>query len=230
MDSQADRLRKARLARGYREATEAALAMGARPPTYLAHENPESGKGLSRAGQRYAAFFRVSYDWLMTGRGEMKDNSASIPIVGFVGAGSTVEPVGDTAGYDAPYERSMPDAETIAGLIVKGTSQWPRYIDGEVILYETKPLNPQDLVNTYAVIDLEDGRRLIKLLRRSASKMKWTMESHNATPEETDAILAAYRVVGRWRPEALAAGLALIAPSRPEPVEGYADCRATRRS
>src|SRR5262245_7853924 len=62
------RLRFAREQAGYASASDAARAMGVEEPTYLGHEN--GSRGLSRAAQRYAKFFRVSLDWLLAGRGE----------------------------------------------------------------------------------------------------------------------------------------------------------------
>ena len=196
MDDVADRLVKARKAAGYSSASSAARAMGAPVPTYIAHENPNNVRGLSRSADRYAAFFRVSLEWLLTGKGDMFGNVASIPITGFVGAGSGVEPIGDTSAADAPYSFDLPESQSLAGLIVRGESQWPRYLDGELIFYETKPRTPRELANTYAVIDLDDGRRMIKMLRQGRKIGTWIMESHNANPEETDAITAVYKVRG----------------------------------
>src|SRR5262249_42707558 len=64
------RLRCARERAGYASASDAARAMGVEEPTYLGHEN--GSRGLSRAGPRYAKFFRVSLDWRLAGRGEFK--------------------------------------------------------------------------------------------------------------------------------------------------------------
>src|ERR1700760_1193989 len=64
------RLRFAREQAGFARASDAARAMGVEEPTYLGHEN--GSRGLSRAGPRYAKFFRVSLDWLLAGRGEFR--------------------------------------------------------------------------------------------------------------------------------------------------------------
>jgi phage repressor protein C with HTH and peptisase S24 domain len=64
------RLRFAREQAGYASASDAARAIGVEEPTYLGHEN--GSRGLSRAGARYARFFRVSLDWLIGGRGEYR--------------------------------------------------------------------------------------------------------------------------------------------------------------
>lgn len=65
-----DRLKQAREAAGFDHASEAARALRIPVPTYLAHESGE--RGIQRQAERYAAFFRVSLDWLLTGRGAAK--------------------------------------------------------------------------------------------------------------------------------------------------------------
>jgi transcriptional regulator with XRE-family HTH domain len=70
MERPADRLRSIREER-YATAGEAADAIGVGRPTYYGHEN--GSRGLTPAmGRRYADFFKVPFDWLMTGRGTRK--------------------------------------------------------------------------------------------------------------------------------------------------------------
>lgn len=71
MSTPNERLRQLREAR-YTTALEAAAAMGAKGPTYIQHENGTRGSGSipRAAAERYAAFFRVSLDWLLSGKGE----------------------------------------------------------------------------------------------------------------------------------------------------------------
>lgn len=68
-----ERLQHARRLAEYEDATEAANAMGIAVPTYLGHEN--GSRGFKRNAERYAQFFRVSYEWLMTGKGEPRPSS-----------------------------------------------------------------------------------------------------------------------------------------------------------
>jgi hypothetical protein len=63
-----DRLRSARVSAGYQTAADAASAMGVAISTYVSHEN--GARGLGRAAERYARFYRVSLDWLVAGSGE----------------------------------------------------------------------------------------------------------------------------------------------------------------
>lgn len=193
LDTPDGRLRAARKAAGYATPGDAANAMGVPHPTYYAHEN--GTKGLSRSGDRYARFFHVSLDWLLANRGDMTAGITRVPWMGLVGAGSTVEPIGDTAAASLG-EIEIPSGEHLGALVVNGDSQYPRYMHGEAILYDRRPEPPARLVNRYAIVDCADGRRVIKKLIKGRRPSSWTLWSHNA-PEEPDAdILAVYRVVG----------------------------------
>lgn len=67
------RLAQARLLAGYQTASEAADALGALRPTYLGHEN--GSRGFKGEAERYARFYKVSLEWLLTGRGEARPRS-----------------------------------------------------------------------------------------------------------------------------------------------------------
>lgn len=67
MDEPHKRLQQARALAGYENPTKAADAMGVAKPTYYGHEN--GSRGFLDDVEKYAKFFRVSYEWLSTGRG-----------------------------------------------------------------------------------------------------------------------------------------------------------------
>jgi len=192
----AERLRRARIAAGYSSAEAAAQALGLPPQSYRNNENGSRGIRSGGKAERLAKFFRVSLEWLIAGRGDMYGERMGIPIVGLVGAGSSVEPVGDTAAAEPPGNISLPEGQHLAGLVVRGDSQWPRFLEGEIILFDTRTRSPAELVNQYAVVDLDDGRRMIKKLARTGRVGHWTLLSHNREPETVDNILAAYEVKG----------------------------------
>lgn len=66
----ATRLKTARELR-FETAQEAADAMGVKYGTYAGHENGQRGI-TQKVAQRYADFYRVRVEWLLTGRGAMK--------------------------------------------------------------------------------------------------------------------------------------------------------------
>jgi phage repressor protein C with HTH and peptisase S24 domain len=183
-----DRLKAARRHARYRNATDAAAAMGVPYSTYAAHENGE--KDFPHAVERYADFFRVSLEWLLTGKGDMK-GEARVPLYGAVGAGARIE------AWHPPDQHhtddiDLPDLSHAGALRVTGESQWPKWLDGDLILFDTRPRRPQDLLNCYCVVETADGARLIKMLRRAPRPGFWRLESHNAAPEEVE-LLTAYR-------------------------------------
>lgn len=67
-DEIAARLREARAAASFRNATEAAASLGVKYPTYAGHENGTRAVGVEDA-ILYARRFKVSLDWLLTGSG-----------------------------------------------------------------------------------------------------------------------------------------------------------------
>lgn len=74
-----ERLQHARELAGYETTTEAAHALGVPLGTYGCHENGIRGF-KTETGQRYAQFFRVSFEWLMTGRGEPRPTSLDLRV------------------------------------------------------------------------------------------------------------------------------------------------------
>lgn len=76
MSGMSDRLRQARVKAGYITAKEASEAMGVVYATYVGHEN--GSRGFFDDVARYARFFKVNAEWILTGRGDMKgDDIAS---------------------------------------------------------------------------------------------------------------------------------------------------------
>ena len=201
MTEQHDRLRLARESAGYGTRADAAAAMGVKAPTYVHHENGTNK--LSRSGRRYAKFFRVRYEWLMNGEGPMRGldqlscaETPSLLVPGFVGAGGAVD-WADEIQIDAAHTVTFPTLSEIIGLIVKGDSQYPRFLDGEIVLVSRKPETPASLIGQYAIVKTSDGRKMIKMLRRSASqKNTFCLHSHNAPDEDGVRVEAAWRYLG----------------------------------
>jgi phage repressor protein C with HTH and peptisase S24 domain len=190
---QAERLRAARIKAGYATGAAAARAMGISPVSYTHHENGTAG--LSRSGERYARFFHVSLEWLLTGRGRM-DSAGVIPIMGVVSTGSTVTPADPAEASSTFGDLELPSGPHIAARVVRGESMWPRFQDGEYVLFDTRSERADRMVNRYCVVDTEDGRRMLKILRRGSRPLSWRLESHNAAPEDDVQILGCYRYIG----------------------------------
>lgn len=194
IDLPCHRIEKSRKDAGFRSAMQAASTLRMPYTTYVGYEKGTREIDMVIA-ERLAKGFRVDAVWLLTGKGSPRTALTGIPVMGRVGAGAAVEPVQDAAYADAIDRIELPDTEHCAIVIVQGESQLPRYRDGEAIIYDTRARLPDDMAGQEAVVDMLDGRRLIKIVRRSGSHF-W-LESHNADPEMDARILACYPVVGR---------------------------------
>ena len=75
----ADRLRKAREARGLVSAAEAARGLDIPYATYAGHEN--GSRGFLDDIDRYAHFFGVRPEWLRSGSGTMRRNRTEFDIL-----------------------------------------------------------------------------------------------------------------------------------------------------
>jgi transcriptional regulator with XRE-family HTH domain len=72
-----DRLKQARVAAGFETVEQAAAALGVPYQTYAGHENGRSGFKADSIVQ-YCRRYKVSTDWLLTGRGKGPGGSSDI--------------------------------------------------------------------------------------------------------------------------------------------------------
>ncbi|MDK4713014.1 S24 family peptidase [Rhizobium sp. CNPSo 4039] len=139
----AKRLERARKARGFATAKEAAVFFSWNYDTYAQHEN--GTRGLSRAAETYAKAFRVSAAWLLTGegRGPGAENDAPaglrrIKVAAHIQAGYWAE----TWEWeeDAQYPVYIPDDPEyrpyrLYGAETRGPSMNKRYPEKTVLVF-----------------------------------------------------------------------------------------------
>lgn len=181
-----ERLAKARAEAGYKSARKAAEAMGANYNTYAQHENMTQGRELPRnAAIRYARFFRVSLEWLLTGRGTQKPRRAEVPIVSYVGGGAEVFAIDDSAqGGGLEMVPAPIGMEDCVGAIIRGDSMHPLR-DGWLIFWQRDQAGvPEEAVGQLCVCQVKDGPTLVKDLRRGSKKGLYRLESWNAPTRE----------------------------------------------
>jgi len=125
-----ERLKKARKEAGFASATDAALALGVKYPTYASHEN--GLRGVVRSLDLYSRRYKVSLDWLLTGKGNMraKGEDASenpevthVPLISSVSAGQPFfqEGIDDFSDFPTIAAYDLPKGNWIA-LRVDGLS------------------------------------------------------------------------------------------------------------
>lgn len=99
-----------------------------------------------------------------------------VPLKGYIGAGGHVEAIDHGPDeIEAPAD-SHPD--TVAAQI-KGDSQLPVLQDGWII-YWSVPKPASVMINQLAVVQLSDGRIMVKTLRNGSQPGLWTLTSFNA--------------------------------------------------
>lgn len=183
---QHERLRAARLAAGYASTSDAARAMGLAVSTYTNHENGTAG--LSRSGDRYARFFGVNYEWLMTGKGQMKDAPAAplrfiLPVVGVIGAGGAIDTAWEQTA-EPLHEIEIPInlGDDVIGFEIRGESMWPKFDPHDVIVVHRHGEVIDSLLGFEAAVRLADGGRYFKRIIRSGTPGLYDLESYNAPP------------------------------------------------
>lgn len=186
----ADRLRDAREAAGFETAADAARRYGWPETTYRHHENGTRGFRLPSA-KIYARAFRVAPEWLLFGKGGAE--RSGVPVVGYIGAGAEIYPIDQGGSLDEVEAPPGVGPEAVA-VIVRGDSMWPRYTDGDTIIYD-QHLPAEKADRRECVIALPDGRKYVKMVRRQPDGL-WTLESHNAPPIHDAELLWAAPI--RW--------------------------------
>lgn len=175
------RLTKAREHAQFDSAAEAAAALGVAYSTYAGHENDSSGF-RAKSGELYARRFRVNFDWLMTGKGQMlRQSERTIPIVGLAGAGPDGSVLfADGDGNFGEVPAPVDAAETTEALEVRGNSMHGLANDGWLIFYEEKTEPNREHFGEPCVCWLAGGRVLVKTPQPTAAPGLYNLESVNA--------------------------------------------------
>lgn len=107
----------------------------------------------------------------------------AVPIMGYVGAGASVEPDFEQVppeGLDT-VDLPFPVPDGLIGLQVRGDSMLPRYDDGDVILvWQEQPQATESYVGEEVAVRTHDGFRYLKRLLRGTARGIYTLESWNA--------------------------------------------------
>ena len=223
------RLTIARERAGYRTAVEAARALGVGESTYHAHENGNSGIRAAVA-EKYARKFKVSLDWLLTGRGEMSPDGAipyeievaGLPLLGTIQAGHWIETTDAHEGANTemvPVVRDprFPHAKQYA-LRVVGDSMNLDYPDGSIVTcvdfadsglslgegmivhVERQRAGGQLVEITLKAVQIKRGGDIV-LVPRSTNP-KWTPVPLKGSNGDTE-VIARGVVLGGWSPRPL---------------------------
>lgn len=183
-ETPADRLRKARIARGYETAAQAVEAHGWKAGTYHGNENGHAVFSYKRA-KEYARAYKVRPEWLYEGAGEMVDGTVGalepdlVRVVGTVGAASDGLVVMETAHERYDYAPIPPGGTSRANALeVRGGSMPGVADEGSLLYFEEQVTKPsKDMLNRVVIVETMDGRVLVKRLLRGSEKGLFDLES-----------------------------------------------------
>ena len=173
----AKRLAWARETAGLKTAADASARLGVNKYTYNQHENGTRGFPV-KAAAVYARAFRVDLEWLLLGRGDPRKKVRGINIIGKVAAGAEGLFEDDYAmGAGDPID---PFPSEAIALIVEGESMVPRFNPGEVLIFGPRIDDPSLLLGMEVMARIDDGRKMIKILRRGSAPNAWNLHSINS--------------------------------------------------
>lgn len=190
-DGRADRLREARIARGYETAAAAADAFGWNRNTYASNENGNAPFSYRKA-KDYAGAFGVRPEWLYDAAGAMRPEiePGYVPVVGMVGAnpeGVVLFALGQDPTDLAPIPPG--GTEQARALRVSGHSMSGVADDGGLIYFEDQRTPPTpDMLGHVVVVETDTDEVLVKRLLRGSRPGLYDLESV-AGPTRHDARL-----------------------------------------
>jgi phage repressor protein C with HTH and peptisase S24 domain len=126
---------------------------------------------------------------------------ATIPVVGYIGAGAEVFAIDDHAKGDGFDEVPAPPGMLNGiALIIRGDSMAPKYEDGEVIYIE-KTLHAIDsLIGAICYVQLADGRCYLKKLQHGSRPGTFNLISSNG-PAILDVVVERAYPIAFTRPK-----------------------------
>jgi len=191
MDGRSERLREARIARGFETAAAAADAFGWNRNTYASNENGNAPYSFRKA-KDYAAAFVVRPEWLYDAAGPMRPTPEPgyVPVIGRVGAnpeGLVLFATGQEPGDLAPIPPG--GTEKAVALKVVGHSMRGLADDGALIYFEDQRTAPSpDMLGEVVVLETDTDEVLVKRLLRGSRAGLYDLESV-AGPTRRDARL-----------------------------------------
>lgn len=114
-----------------------------------------------------APILKTNVNWLLNGEGDENTAppSASVAVVGFVGAGSVATLFSEGQGPFDEVEPPFNATPNTVALGIRGTSLGPAFDEGIVFYDDVRSPVTEDLHGRLCVVGLGDGRVLVKILR-----------------------------------------------------------------
>ena len=111
----------------------------------------------------------------------------TVKLKGRVGAGAEIYAIdsGEWEDVEAPSDYT----DSTVAVEVSGDSMYPAYEDG-TLLYYSKLLPPEDMINKRCVVQLASEKIFVKILRKGSADGLWTLQSLNPLyPDMVDEVV-----------------------------------------
>lgn len=105
----------------------------------------------------------------------------TIPVVGDASTGDLIVPRQDTEAAAIERIEAPPGYEDGSAVIVRGDSFSPRFLNGEALAYRNKPQDPEELLGKEVIVQLRDGRLVLKRLALGSAPGRYSLLSINPT-------------------------------------------------
>ena len=125
---------------------------------------------------KLAEALEVDALWLEKGVDHLSQTK-HVRLIGYIGAGQAVYPIDD--GADDEVEAPADAHPSTVAARVRGESMLPMFQEGWII-YWSRHLPAGEMVNQLCVVQLSDGRIMVKTLRSGSQPGLWLLTSFNA--------------------------------------------------
>jgi phage repressor protein C with HTH and peptisase S24 domain len=165
-----ERLRAARVAAGFKSASQAAERFGWKRSTYASHENGQTPTPPIEALEDYARAFRVPMAHLVDGSQPANGRKAQgFDVMGVVGAGERVETPPDEERHPIDYIDPPSVKDGYVAVEVRGDSMTPVYQNGDYLFIRRNiSWSIGQLIGRDCVVETERGRTYVKCVKRGS--------------------------------------------------------------
>jgi transcriptional regulator with XRE-family HTH domain len=127
-----------------------------------------------------ASIAKVTVDQLL-GIMETMDHVGRVPVIGFVGAGAMVLPLDVTVAAFDYIDRPAFVTGSAVAVEVQGDSLFPVAENGWKLVYAgTRAMDESEVLNRLCVVQLTDGRAMVKRVMRGSEPQRFHLGSTNA--------------------------------------------------
>lgn len=138
-----------------------------------------SGKAASLKGTTQEKIGRA---YSATSEQMFGDAPPSVEVMGRIGARADVFPVdGSAPMYEIDLPPTLNPGDEYVAFEIDGFSM-PPAVPGWLVVFRKRQIPLDDLAGSPCMVDLSDGRRLFKIIRRGYESGLWNLESWDGSP------------------------------------------------